>query len=447
MENLFAKAGNLKHSSTYLVFWGLKDQYHDFGRTRVSTVVTDLLYLLSQITSLLTGLNNPKLEIFNEFKYQIYQVLVKNFDPNYLYNTYNNINPKNVKDINWNYQTIKNELCELENEKILKEEHINIQIEDNLEMKEKTNIKKSKEENMETSEKIDPSHINLQNEDKINIEENKLKVLDLETKSDLKISDKEIDNHKKNINETDQQNAKATQNEELKSSEKKNEIKSENIDHCKIPEKEENRLINELNADTNKKENLNVTKAINLEKSITTEKEILGKSLQKSSDSQNKFVKIICISNPQKYSFSYLNDFSVKVFSNKKNPKSVNKPELISPNFPTIYNYIFSVYCLLPTKSQETCKKIASNLKHLDDSEFNKFCQLKAKNLSHKSNLLTQFFREKNIKIWNIYQLEKHFDDLENDNINEIDKIIETGKFNEVNQRVKDFFNNNNKKN
>ena len=83
----------------------------------------------------------------------------------------------------------------------------------------------------------------------------------------------------------------------------------------------------------------------------------------------------------------------------------------------------------------------------MDDSEFNNFCQLKAKNLSHKSKLLIQFFREKNIKIWNIYQLEKDFDDLENDNINEIDKIIETGKFNEVNQRVKDFFNNNNKKN
>ena len=90
-------------------------------------------------------------------------------------------------------------------------------------------------------------------------------------------------------------------------------------------------------------------------------------------------------------------------------------------------------------------KLIINNLKALDESEFDRYCKVKAKNLSQKSDLLRKFFGKNNVEVWDIYQLEKNFDNLENNKINEVDKIIETGKSNDLNQDVKEFLDENEK--
>ena len=375
MNHLFEKIRGFKNRNTYDVFWEKNDYYDKEGRP-LSDVVKDLLNLLNQTIYLLSMFCDPKLSIFNEFKIPVYQLVVKNFDPDFLYP---NFPPMIVDEIAYFYGTIK---YELEKEEYLKQ----------------SNEAKKKE----ISEKLQKAE--------------KTKVNEVEEKSELE----------KIKEETKSEKLEANKHDEL-----------EKINLTSIPSEKLHKEESILQKST--ESNLNKSTESNLKKSTES-------SLKKSTDSDNKFIKIFCMAAHKKYSFSYLDNFSVKIFSKKRGDQNFEtESEYKNPNFSTIYDYIFSVYCLLPTKSQEICKTMAANLKALDESEFDRYCKVKAKNLSQKSDLLRKFFGKNNVEVWDIYQLEKNFDNLENNKINEVDKIIETGKSNDLNQDVKEFLDENEK--
>ena len=103
MNHLFEKISGFKNHSTYDVFWERND-YNDKNGHPGSELVRDLLNLLNQTIYLLSMFCDPKLSIFNEFKIPVCQLVVKNFDPDFLYP---NFPALIIDEIAFFYETIK----------------------------------------------------------------------------------------------------------------------------------------------------------------------------------------------------------------------------------------------------------------------------------------------------------------------------------------------------
>jgi len=438
LNNLFQKGEDkLKGNSTFHVFWEIKDVYYKEGN--LTSMMLDLLNLLNQTLIVLSLFCDPILGIFKKFKYQIFYLVVKNLDLEFVDQSFysTQIKPEILEQIHYNYHNIWEEL-----ERLQREQSLNKENEFKRLMKEES---KTKMKNSDDDKKVKME--NTLKEEVKNEELSEKTTTDLAQTEKTKDLSKSIEKKQILLEEPKAEEIKneefsektikgvTVQPEETNDLSKNNEPAYENkLKDEKIvePEKEKNPVqkINndKANDDDDEQKKFGKSEIAKDSEQIVVEKTFIE---VKNAFPEIKFVTLICLSSPQRYSLAYLDSFSIDYL---RPGETAEDKKIDGVN--TIFDYIFSVYSLKPKLSEEKCQKIAKNLNELNEQDFNNFCKLKAKLLSSKSALLQKFFAESNIKVWDIYQVEKSYDDLESDKMNEIDKMLEYGDLDKISEAM-----------
>ena len=430
----------------FYIFWQQSDFFID--NNRYSDLSVDIFNLLKNIMDVILIMNEPIFtQIFEEsFLYEIRTLICENIDMPYVHNefgflehTYNEIS-YSFEIMENNYGYMADELKKripTEMSSIIDEKNI-YKIKFNESENQKQSIKSSKNDmetiaassnknckEMEMNQEKEKEIIlnesqNIENETYLQSKEVEPK---LENKTTLFEKDKNIEiepNEKKQETNQNKEN-EILLNEENKIEKKPDEFKLDDLKkETSVIISEEKHIIEKQNI----KENIPKTQA----ESSKNEMQTSNSNFQKNSDFQkNKekfpFQKIICLSDFTKFSFNYLDSFSIDVFkrSDQQIDSKKNYDYETDCVFPTIFDYLYSFYPDYHNLNSEKINEMCSILK--EPKKVDEIWECQRKFMKDKIINIKNFYDQNKINIEDVYLLEKNNKKQDEQRLCELSKI------------------------
>ena len=399
VKNLFLNEEEKNFRVKVHVFWEKNDLLNKNGQP-FSSLFYDILSLFNEVLLVTLYLCQPQFNIFQNFINNILETIVKNV---VLKNLNQMLRHKTLESINHNYDLISKEL-EQRNKDSIHHSEISKSVDKNeKEMTENPKNELLKSGGLEEQKKEDNIEVKIQ--------ENQVQMSNHIENLDPLILKKNCDSEIIVQNNPLEKSTQSNEPQKIEGLSKTMDL-STSKDGVLLASQEESKKFE--------------TKALlkSEESKSSDMQSSLGASLKPSISSS---IKITFLSSPKLYSLEYLDEFNIDFFQHQPQEAPAK-----NWNYSTIMDYICSIYCLKSKFSDENCCKISTKLKLLDGKSFTKLCNLNAKKNWKRINLLQNFFSELNTKVWDIYQLEKNIDDLEEERKNEILPVCGKIEFQEI---------------